>query len=77
MANTLNLFRGGAVGFIDWLDRLASTKDKAEICCGEKQSPKYDPKPEIYHSPESAKEFVCVAEASRIDALCKLMGESP
>ena len=24
MANTLNLFRNGAVGFIDWLDRTAS-----------------------------------------------------
>ena len=26
MANTLNLFRNGAVGFIDWLDVVRSTR---------------------------------------------------
>ncbi len=31
MANTLNLFRNGAVGFIDWLD-LLSLKVENEVC---------------------------------------------
>src|SRR5260221_5977518 len=28
VVNTLNSFRGGAVGFIDWLDELASSRNR-------------------------------------------------
>ena len=38
MANMLNLFRDGAVGFIDWLDRSAWAEHKSKI-----QRSKYDP----------------------------------
>ena len=35
MANTLKLFRHGAVGFIDWLDDGARTMGAAEVLDGD------------------------------------------
>jgi hypothetical protein len=41
VANTLKLYRNGAVGFIDWLDRVLSrTENIAEIDCAKQERPR-------------------------------------
>src|SRR5207253_10887697 len=49
VASTLSLFRNGAVGFIDWLDALASPRGESEAnACGDNHGAHPESKPCYY-----------------------------